>query len=372
MATSQVTVTVESLAPENGTRLTPVWVGFHDGQFQTFEGGEEASAGLEAIAEDGNIAPLSSEFLASGSGTVDGVVGGAPIAPGAEVSQTFTLDPNAVDSRYLNYASMVLPSNDTFIGNEDSRAIAIFDENGNFVGANFVVPGAAAYDAGTEVNDELPANTAFFGQATPNTGVDENGVVTLSDGFLPAGSGGILDAADFAAGDFTISGYEFARITITLDKLFGDNSDETLFGSDTDNIIRGAGGADSIYGLDGDDTLYGGRGDDTILGGEGDDRLVGNKGNDILDGGAGDDTYLGGLGADTFVLRQGEGLDVIRDFDASEGDLIQLSGGLTVDDLTITPFRSTGATLSVNGEDIAIIRNGGFENITPEIFTEVA
>ena len=80
---------------------------------------------------------------------------------------------------------------------------------------------------------------------------------------------------------------------------------------------------------------------------------------------------MGGLGADTFVLRQGEGVDVIRDFDASEGDRIQLSGGLTVDDLIITPFRSRGATLSVNGEDIAIIRNGEFENITPEIFTEV-
>ena len=50
MATSEVTVTVENLASANGPRLTPVWVGFHDGQFQNLVGGEEALAGLEAIA----------------------------------------------------------------------------------------------------------------------------------------------------------------------------------------------------------------------------------------------------------------------------------------------------------------------------------
>lgn len=367
MATSQVTVTVESLVPENGTRLTPVWVGFHNGQFQTFEGGETASPGLEAIAEDGNPAPLSQEFLDSGYGTVDGVVGGL-IAPGSTVSESFTLDPNAGDSRYLNYAAMILPSNDTFIANEDGRAIAVFDESGIFVGANFVVPGAAAYDAGTEVNDELPANTAFFGQQTPDTGADEGGVVTLSNGFLPAGSGGILDAPDFVGGDFTLPGYEFARISITLDSLFGDSSDETLVGSDTDNVIRGFRGDDVISGLDGDDTLNGGRGNDSLSGGDGNDRLVGHRGDDILDGGAGNDLYIGGSGADTFVLRQGEGVDVIRDFDITEGDRIQLSGGLTFDDLTITSFGRGGATLSVDGDTLAIVRNGVFADITPEAF----
>ena len=155
------------------------------------------------------------------------------------------------------------------------------------------------------------------------------------------------------------------------DNFFGDKNAETLFGSDTDNIIKGAGGADSINGLVGDDILHGNQGDDTLLGSDGNDRLVGNRGDDILDGGAGNDIYRGGAGADIFVLRQGEGVDVIRKFSARNSDIIQLSGGLTVDDLTITPFRRRGATLSVNGEDIAIIRKGGFENITPDIFAEV-
>jgi hypothetical protein len=36
----------------------------------------------------------------------------------------------------------------------------------------------------TEVNDEEAANVPLLGQETPNTGVDENGVVTSATGFI--------------------------------------------------------------------------------------------------------------------------------------------------------------------------------------------
>ncbi|MGK7890904.1 MAG: spondin domain-containing protein [Leptolyngbyaceae cyanobacterium] len=371
MATSTVTVSVKNLAPSDGTRLTPVWVGFHNGQFDTFSAGEPASSALEAIAEDGNITPLSKDFNASGAGRVDGIVSGTPILPNIAASQTFVLDPNAIDSRYFSYAAMILPSNDTFIGNGNPTAIAIFDESGNFVGSSFVVPGSGAYDAGTEINDELPANTAFFGQAAPNTGVDENGLVRLSDGFLPTGSGGILDASEFAAADFTVPGYEFAQITITLDRLVGNDSSETLIGSDTDNLIKGGKGDDILSGLAGDDTLYGGKGQDELLGGDGNDRLLGNRNDDILDGGLGDDRYIGGQGADTFVLRQGEGVDAIRDFKLFQGDTIALAGGLTFDDLTISRFGRNGARLSVDGEELAIVQANRFGAIAESAFTVI-
>jgi len=48
------------------------------------------------------------------------------------------------------------------------------------------VSGAEVLDGGTEVNDELPVNTAFFGQMAPNTGVAENGVVLEHPGFSAA------------------------------------------------------------------------------------------------------------------------------------------------------------------------------------------
>lgn len=61
-----VMVTIENLAPDNGTYLTPLWVGFHDGSFDSYDPDAAASAGLERIAEDGNPADLSQAFIDSG------------------------------------------------------------------------------------------------------------------------------------------------------------------------------------------------------------------------------------------------------------------------------------------------------------------
>ncbi|MEM8964522.1 MAG: spondin domain-containing protein, partial [Acidobacteriota bacterium] len=209
----EVTVTVENLSPENGTFLTPTWVGAHDGSFDIYDLGAPASQELERIAEDGTIDPLSMAFLASGN-FVDGIVLGenGPIAPGETTSLTLDLDTTA---RYLSYAAMVLPSNDAFIANGNPVAIPLFDEFGTFIGGSFVVFGSDVRDAGTEFNDELPANTAFFGQAAPDTGVVEGGVITVHPGFNAPGTGGILDDAQFAAGDFTEQGYRIARITVS-------------------------------------------------------------------------------------------------------------------------------------------------------------
>lgn len=54
--------------------------------------------------------------------------------------------------------------------------------------------------------------------------------------------------------------------------------------------------------------------------------LYGGSGDDILIGGAGGDTLIGGAGADTFKWQAGDiGNDVIKDFNAKEGDRIDLS-----------------------------------------------
>ncbi len=51
MVDTQITITVENLAPTNGTSLTPFWFGLHDGNFDTYDRGRPASLGLERIAE---------------------------------------------------------------------------------------------------------------------------------------------------------------------------------------------------------------------------------------------------------------------------------------------------------------------------------
>jgi hypothetical protein len=218
---TQIRVTIENLAPQFGTYQTPFWVGFHNGTFDIYDLGSAASAAVESIAEDGNTAPLSAAFTLSGAGALEGVIpGSAPQFPPGDVStMVFTLDGNNANSRYFSYASMVIPSNDAFVANDDAMAHMIFDGAGNFVGADFFITGAMVYDAGTEVNDEIPMNTAFFGQAAPNTGTDENGVVHLHPGFNGSfgnpGIQSILADPMFAGADFTLAGYPIARITIT-------------------------------------------------------------------------------------------------------------------------------------------------------------
>nr|WP_309098183.1 Ig-like domain-containing protein [Pectobacterium carotovorum] len=85
-------------------------------------------------------------------------------------------------------------------------------------------------------------------------------------------------------------------------------------------------GNDILNGGDGDDILFGQGGNDTLYGGAGNDLLYGGSGDDILIGGAGGDTLIGGAGADTFKWQAGDiGNDVIKDFNAKEGDRIDLS-----------------------------------------------
>ncbi|MCB1677247.1 MAG: spondin domain-containing protein [Halioglobus sp.] len=208
-----VRIAIENLAPANGNFLTPFWVGFHNGGFDLYDLGSPASPGLERLAEDGNTGVLSAEFAASGAGVTDATLAGpgGAIAPGEAATMTFDLDGSLPSSRYFSYASMVIPSNDAFIANGNPLAHAIFDASGDFLGADFLVAGAAVLDAGTEVNDEIPENVAFLGQTVPNTGTTESGTVQIHPGFSPAGN--ILSA--FPGADFTAPGYQVARISIT-------------------------------------------------------------------------------------------------------------------------------------------------------------
>lgn len=226
----RVIVKIENLAPASGTFQTPFWVGFHDGIFDTYNGNTPANSrprpgsnAMEALCEDGNTGPITADFAALVNGGIDATIPGpnGPIAPGQVASQTFLLNPQDPNQRYFSYASMIIPSNDFCISNGNPLRHPIFDGKGRFIGEDFFVTGAETLDAGTEVNDEIPANTAFFGQQAPNTGVDENGNIGTigSDigggGFLPVGSGGILDTPRFRMADFTVPGYPFVKISFT-------------------------------------------------------------------------------------------------------------------------------------------------------------
>ncbi len=372
----KLTIEIENLAPTNGALLTPVWFGIHNGTFDTYDRGRPVSPGLESIAEDGAVDIISREFNLAGFGTVQGAVLGLAGAPGpidAGETGTFsvTVDGSASTSRYFSYASMIIPSNDFFISNGNERAHEIFDAQGNFLGADFTVLGSQVLDAGSEVNDEVPANTAFFGQQTPNTGITENGVVRLATGFIPGGP--ILSTAQFANADFTAPNYQVARFRI-FNTIDGDDGRDNLIGTDRDDLINGNGGNDRLYGGLGNDKLVGGLGNDFLQGGAGNDYLYGNEGNDRLLGGDGDDRLFGGVGfnrltggagSDTFVLSTGTGFDTITDF--GEQDRISLPNGLRFRDVTLASV-GRNTLISFGSDELAALRNVDITRITDSAF----
>lgn len=201
-------VTIENLAPEGGVYLTPVWVGFHNGSFDSYNGGLSSEPGLERIAEDGDVSQVTADFAANltyvdnSSGTpvsstlpatdaglaqtgtrVQGTLGAAPLGPGSIVSQDFELTPDD-SNRYFSYISMVLPTNDYYVANGNPLAhslSSLFTNPSLPITFNIGLPGAVN-DAGTEVNDfTTSAGNGFFpglpqGQTGPNQGADEGGI----------------------------------------------------------------------------------------------------------------------------------------------------------------------------------------------------
>jgi hypothetical protein len=145
--------------------VTPVWIGFHDGTFDTYDRNAALSPAMERLAEDGNNGPISGVFAEAEGTAFDLTVGSAPICPGQSSEVFVTVSIPVGTSFYFSYASMVLPSNDAFVANGNPMAHQVINDAGEFIELNIDIMGSAVLDAGTEVNDEVPENTAFFGQS---------------------------------------------------------------------------------------------------------------------------------------------------------------------------------------------------------------
>ncbi len=158
-AAASIQVTVENVLDAGGFSLTPFYLAFHDGSFDAFNRGDRASQGVERLAELGDPSGLPPERLAVDPGSTAQVItqpanGPPTIDPGERGTTVFTLDPTGGEQRYMTFLSMIVPSNDQFIGNGDPLAFEIFDDAGVFRGPQtFDITAQFAYDAGTEVNN---------------------------------------------------------------------------------------------------------------------------------------------------------------------------------------------------------------------------
>lgn len=124
--------------------FTPVLVASHRRPVSIFEPGAPASDDLSAIAEGGDIGPLTTT-LNHDDDVVDVQSSVGLLGPGQSVTVVVSGDRGA---KYISVASMMLPTNDGFIGLNSMKV----SRRGETV---FYSPG---YDAGSEANDELCVN----------------------------------------------------------------------------------------------------------------------------------------------------------------------------------------------------------------------
>ncbi len=222
-ATLEITIT--NTARTGGFAITPVYSAFHDGNFDAFTVGEAASAGVELIAETGMTSGLPSEREAvspESQATVIAAPDSGPptIDPGETTTTTFSV--NGSINRYFTFLSMLVPSNDTFLGNDDPMAFVLFDEMGNFLGDRVInVTAEYLFDAGTEVNDPL-GGPAFVAMQDAMAGVAENGVVHGVESF--AAFAGVTTPLGELNGDLINFGddlSQFSVATITIREVAG-------------------------------------------------------------------------------------------------------------------------------------------------------
>ncbi|MGE3240246.1 MAG: spondin domain-containing protein [Pirellulales bacterium] len=184
VAAVDVRVTIRNLSPAGSVALSPFTLAAHDGSFDGFNSGSAASLGVENVAELGDGSAYGTEATSAQASAIvataiatQGGFGPGIFRPGASGSIVLSLDPAL--HRYLSYGSMVVPSNDSFLGNDSPTAVELFDAGGNFVATDFTLTGERIWDAGTEVNQLLGA--AYVAGQDATLGDAEGGVVHLAN-----------------------------------------------------------------------------------------------------------------------------------------------------------------------------------------------
>jgi Ca2+-binding RTX toxin-like protein/pimeloyl-ACP methyl ester carboxylesterase len=242
---------------------------------------------------------------------------------------------------------------------------------------------AAVGDAAKGTTQTVVKLPEQIGNKIGNTLGDFNGrVANFSQGFLDgfsANVSSVLFPPPRVAQNLQASAEQNSTFQITESVmaqypggLLGTENNDRIIGSSVTDVVLASRGADTLEGAAGGDYLLGGKGDDRILGEDANDILNGNKGNDFVSGGVGDDLLrggkgndqifgdngediligergtdrlTGGSGSDIFILRTDTGTeetnpataDWLIDFNASEGDIIGINGGVPIDILTFTP-----------------------------------
>jgi len=211
---TQIQVDVTTTGP---VALAPFFGAFHDGSYSVFTSGGMASPGLELLAELGDPS-----VLVGGAPTGVGAFGFAPGGPfpanGGTGSTTFTI--NDATQNSFSFASMLLPTNDWFIGN--SSALNISSLVGAAAGTTLTINPAMVYDAGTELEDFMYAPGLGLVGLTPPPGHNPMGGTATTDpialvtGADPFAAFDNLLPSDFDTTTLDFNGGPIAEIRLTV------------------------------------------------------------------------------------------------------------------------------------------------------------
>ena len=157
-----------------GQAFTPISAATHRSSISFFELGQPASDELEMLAEGGNTMPLEDLLNANASVVSDVQTTVGLLGPGESVTMYIE---GKLRHDVLSFAAMLLPTHDTFVA-VDSVPLPV----------GYASTHAIAYDAGTEVNDELCANIPgpYCGGA-PYSADDGEGFVHVANGIQGIG-----------------------------------------------------------------------------------------------------------------------------------------------------------------------------------------
>ena len=175
-----------------GVILTPFLAATHRRSIAFFELGQPASTEMAAIAEGGDVGPLNMLLLSQPNQVYATANSGGLLMPG----QTLTLDIEAAHGfNYLSLAAMLLPTNDSFAALNRIRLPARGTKRHLL----------RAYDAGSELNDELCVSIPgpMCGGEGGSPGSDGEGYVYISPGI-------------HGEGDLAASAYDWRDVVVQV------------------------------------------------------------------------------------------------------------------------------------------------------------
>lgn len=223
-----------------------------------------------------------------------------PTLTGIRFNTVFGSDeyPEWVDTIFVDIGAILV----------NGRNVALFDPNNPLTPLSII-------------GSNLSANY-FIDNGDGHLPIEYDGVTRMLEIFAPVHQGlntikiGISDTGDhiYDSGLFVSN---LRGTTYGTSGVYIDHS-----GSSAAETQSGGSEAEVFDAFDGDDDVFAWEGDDIVLGGAGNDTLHGGGGSDILQGGSGADTFF----YDSVNDSRAGSSDRIVDFDAAEGDLIDLRG----------------------------------------------